>query len=108
MYAINNVALAPTRTSSHASPYIRKGACNIGLEALAMKSSVAIFYNALSIMPAAMLVLSCVFPSAGFAQSAAAKPLDPVVGIIDAFKTHDVVALGEGDHGNEQGAEFRA
>ena len=31
-----------------------------------------------------------------------------VDGIIDAFKTHDVVALGEGDHGNEQGAAFRA
>jgi hypothetical protein len=73
-----------------------------------MKSSAAIFYKALSIMPAEMLVLLFVFPSAGFAQSAAAKPLDPVVGIIDAFKTHDVVALGEGDHGNEQGAEFRA
>ncbi len=73
-----------------------------------MKSSVAIFYKALSILPAALLVLLFVFPSAGFAQSAAAKPLDPVDGIIDAFKTHDVVALGEGDHGNEQGAEFRA
>jgi hypothetical protein len=57
---------------------------------------------------AALLVLLFVFPSAGFAQAAAAKPLDPVDGIIDAFKTHDVVALGEGDHGNEQGAAFRA
>jgi hypothetical protein len=73
-----------------------------------MKSSVAIFYKALSILPAALLVLLFVFPSAGFAQAAAAKPLDPLDGIIDAFKTHDVVALGEGDHGNEQGAAFRA
>jgi len=73
-----------------------------------MKSSVAIFYKALSILPAALLVLLFVFPSAGFAQAAAAKPLDPVDGIIDAFKTHDVVALGEGNHGNEQGAAFRA
>jgi hypothetical protein len=73
-----------------------------------MKSSVAIFYKALSILPAALLVLLFVFPSAGFAQAAAAKPLDPVDGIIDAFKTHDVVALGEGGHGNEQGAAFRA
>jgi hypothetical protein len=72
-----------------------------------MKSSVAIFYKALSILSAALLVLLFVFPSAGFAQAAAAKPLDPVDSIIDAFKTHDVVALGEGDHGNEQGAEFR-
>jgi hypothetical protein len=73
-----------------------------------MKSSVAIFHKALSILPAALLVLLFVFPSAGFAQAAAAKPLDPVGGINNAFKTHDVVALGEGDHGNEQGAAFRA
>ena len=72
-----------------------------------MKSLIAIIYKALSILPAAPLVLLFVFPSAGFAQ-AAAKPLDPIDGIIDAFKTHDVVALGEGDHGNEQGAAFRA
>ena len=71
-----------------------------------MKSSIAILYKALSILPAALLVLLFVFPSVGFAQ--AAKPLDPVDGIIDAFKTHDVVALGEGGHGNEQGAAFRA
>ena len=57
---------------------------------------------------AALLVLLFVFPSAGFAQATAAKALDPIGGIVDAFKTHDVVALGEGDHGNEQGAAFRA
>jgi hypothetical protein len=71
-----------------------------------MKSSIAIFYKALSVLPAALLVLLFVFPSGAFAQ--AAKPLDPIDGIINAFKTHDVVALGEGDHGNEQGAAFRA
>jgi erythromycin esterase-like protein len=71
-----------------------------------MKSSTAIFYKALSILPAALLVLLFVFPSGAFAQ--AAKPLDPIDGINNAFKTHDVVALGEGDHGNEQGAAFRA
>jgi hypothetical protein len=57
---------------------------------------------------AALLVLLFVVPSAGFAQAAVAKPLDPITAIVDAFKTHDVVALGEGDHGNEQGAAFRA
>ncbi len=43
-------------------------------------------------------------------QTAAAKPavpLDPVDGIIAAFKTHQVVALGEGDHNNEQGNAVR-
>ena len=44
-----------------------------------MKSSVAIFYKALSMIPAAMLVLLCVFPSTSFARAAAAKPLDPSI-----------------------------
>jgi hypothetical protein len=56
---------------------------------------------------AALPGLLFVLPSAGFAQAAAAKALDPIDGIVDAFKTHDVVALGEGNHGNEQGAAFR-
>jgi hypothetical protein len=72
-----------------------------------MKSSVAM-YKVLSTLPAALLVLLFAFPSDGWAQTAAAKPLNPVDGIINAFKTHDVVALGEGSHGNEQGAAFRA
>src|SRR5262245_15432114 len=35
-----------------------------------------------------------------------ATPLDPIAAILDALKTHDVVALGE-PHGNEQAAMFR-
>jgi len=31
-----------------------------------------------------------------------AVPIDPITGILDGFRTHAVVALGEGDHGNEQ------
>lgn len=45
-----------------------------------------------------------------YPQSASAKAavaLDPVDGIIAAFKTHTVVALGEGDHTNEQGHALR-
>jgi hypothetical protein len=38
---------------------------------------------------------------------APATPLDPVSAIVDALQTHDVVALGEGDHGNDQGHAFR-
>lgn len=37
----------------------------------------------------------------------AAVPADAITAIIDAFKTHEVVALGEGPHGNEQGHAFR-
>jgi erythromycin esterase-like protein len=36
-----------------------------------------------------------------------AVPLDPIPAILDAFKTHQIVALGEGAHGNEQGNAFR-
>lgn len=34
-------------------------------------------------------------------------PLDPTTAILDAFTQHPVVALGEGDHGNRQGLDFR-
>lgn len=36
-----------------------------------------------------------------------AVPIDPITGILEMFKTHDVVALAEGSHGNEQGHAFR-
>src|SRR5262245_26339603 len=36
-----------------------------------------------------------------------AVPVDPVTAIIEAFKSHAIVALGEGPHGNEQGYAFR-
>jgi len=45
------------------------------------------------------------YPRNGSENSAA--PLDPVDGIIAAFKTYPVVALGEGDHNNEQGHAIR-
>jgi hypothetical protein len=35
-----------------------------------------------------------------------AVPLDPIAAILEAFKNHDIVALGE-PHGNEQAAAFR-
>lgn len=36
-----------------------------------------------------------------------AKPLDPVAAILDAFRSHRVVALGEGSHGNLPGHALR-
>ncbi len=41
------------------------------------------------------------------ALSSPAVPIEPITAILDAFKSHDVVALGEGAHGNEQGHRFR-
>lgn len=43
-------------------------------------------------------------------QSAAtrpATPVEPIAAIINAFGTHRIVALSEGEHGNEQGHTFR-
>lgn len=36
-----------------------------------------------------------------------AVPIEPIAAILDAFRTHPVVALDEGHHTNEQGAKFR-
>jgi erythromycin esterase-like protein len=36
-----------------------------------------------------------------------AVPVDAITAIVDAFASHDVVALGEGPHGNQQGHSFR-
>jgi hypothetical protein len=36
-----------------------------------------------------------------------AVPIDPITGVLDSFRTHTVVALGEGSHGNEQAHRFR-
>jgi hypothetical protein len=73
-----------------------------------MKSPVGLLQSALDVLLSpALPVLLFVFPSVGLAQPATAKALDPINGIVDAFQTHDTVALGEGDHGNEQGAAFR-
>ena len=36
-----------------------------------------------------------------------AKPIEPIKAIINELKTHSIVALGEGQHWNEQGYSFR-
>lgn len=48
---------------------------------------------------------TCAWPQATTTKPAV--PLDPIDGILAAFKTHQVVALGEGDHNNEQGHAVR-
>ena len=56
---------------------------------------------------AVALVVAMTFPTARQSPPArAAQPIEPIGAIIDAFRTHSVVALGE-DHGNEQGHAFR-
>ena len=45
--------------------------------------------------------------SGASSTSAPAAPIDPVRGILDAFEQHSIVALDEGDHGNDRGHAFR-
>ena len=40
-------------------------------------------------------------------QPKRATPIDPITGIVAAFKSYSVVALSEGNHGNEQGHALR-
>lgn len=40
-------------------------------------------------------------------QSRLAVPVEPIRAVLEAFRSHTVVALDEGDHGNEQGHAFR-
>lgn len=53
------------------------------------------------------LVLAVASSYAQTTTSQRAVPVDPITAIIDAFKSHAVVALTEGAHGNEQGHAFR-
>lgn len=48
---------------------------------------------------------TCAWPQA--AATKPAVPLDPIEGILAAFKTHQVVTLGEGGHNNEQAHALR-
>lgn len=48
--------------------------------------------------------------SSALAQSTALKkavPVDPIAAILEAFRSHPIVALAEGSHNNEQGHAFR-
>jgi hypothetical protein len=55
----------------------------------------------------AMIVMAVLAAVAVRAQVQPAMPLDPITAIVDAFRTHDIVALGEGRHNNDQGYAFR-
>jgi hypothetical protein len=46
-------------------------------------------------------------PSQETAPPRPAVPVEPITAILDAFRTHSVVALDEGSHGNEQAHVLR-
>jgi hypothetical protein len=49
----------------------------------------------------------CVFAQKPAAAAKPIKPVEPVRGILAAFEAHDIVALDEGRHGNEQAHQLR-
>jgi len=53
------------------------------------------------------LLFTCWSQLAAAQDAQVAVPINAVDGILTAFKTHSIVALDEGNHGNEQGAAFR-
>ena len=55
--------------------------------------------------PPSLIVL--VLAATAFTACGRARPIEPIQGILDAFRTHSIVALGEGQHGNEQSHAFR-
>jgi hypothetical protein len=55
----------------------------------------------------ATVVVASVVQTQPTVARTSATPVDPIAGIIDAFRTRTVVALGEGGHGNEQAHRFR-
>jgi hypothetical protein len=70
-----------------------------------MKHSASLIYGVFcSILSASIAVSS-------YAQTDAPRrpaiPIEPIAAVLDAFRSHDIVALGEGAHGNEQGHAFR-
>lgn len=61
-----------------------------------------------SLLACALCLASCGCGKSGTpSASMPAAPIDPVKGILDAFEKHPIVALDEGDHGNDRGHAFR-
>jgi hypothetical protein len=52
-------------------------------------------------------VVLCGAIAAAQQRKVPAVPVDPFGAILDAFGSHSIVALGEGEHNNEQGHSFR-
>jgi hypothetical protein len=53
------------------------------------------------------LLLAGALPACGVLGPPKATRIDAITGILDAFKTRSIVALGEGRHGNHQSHAFR-
>lgn len=59
------------------------------------------------VRPTTTLLAACLTVAPYGAQDKPAVPVDAIGGIIDAFRTHRLVGLSEGPHGNIEGHRFR-
>lgn len=59
------------------------------------------------IVPLFLTIATASSPVQQGAAPRPAVPVEPITAILGAFRSHQVVALGEGAHGNEQGHAFR-
>lgn len=57
--------------------------------------------------PIALLTVFMLGPTQASLHVQPAVPVDPITAIVEAFTTHQIVALAEGAHNNEQGHAFR-
>jgi hypothetical protein len=55
----------------------------------------------------AATICLCLLPVVHAACNRSARRVEPISGILDAFRSHRIVALGEGLHGNNQAHAFR-
>lgn len=60
------------------------------------------FRNPASLVGVALIAFASASTWAQTLETMSAVPLDPIEGILAAFRTHQVVTLGEGGHNNEQ------
>lgn len=65
------------------------------------------FRNPASLVVVALIAFASASTWAQTLETMSAVPLDPIEGILAAFRTHQVVTLGEGGHNNEQGYAVR-
>jgi hypothetical protein len=65
------------------------------------------FGNTLRLWCATLVVLLGCGTSRDPSRVTPAVPIDPISGLLDAFQSHRLVALDEGDHGNNRGHAFR-
>jgi hypothetical protein len=58
-------------------------------------------------MKSALICIAALCAPLRVAAATQALPLEPISAIVGAFQSHDIVALGDGNHGNVQISDLR-